>query len=97
MMTYLYKILVLIVLSALGVLCVPWAIHLMIAANLIDSAAVPPGFLENVVSKAVNVWFGAVLVGVVSLFIQQNWRIVLVLCPLILPPIFTLIYAISQA
>ena len=96
-MAYLYKILVLVVLSALGFLSVPLVINLMIWANLIDSAAVPSGFLENVLGKSTYVWLGAVLVGIVSLFIQQKWRIALVLCPLVVPPIFTLIYAISQA
>ena len=96
-MQTLYKILVLVFLAAAGFFLVPLVIHVTIWADILNSEAVPQDFLKNMIQKASFVWMGSIVAGIVSLLIQQSWRIVLLLCPLILPSLFTFIYIIMQS
>jgi len=54
-------------------------------------------FANKMINLSTYVWMGASLLGVMSLFIKQSWRIGLLLCPLILPALFLLFYTITQS
>lgn len=97
MKDYIFKILLLIIIAAAGLLLVPLTINLMIWADILNSESVSPEFLQTTLQKSVFVWLGAVLIGITSLFITQSWRIALLLCPLLLPSLFMLIYTITQS
>lgn len=75
---------------------VPLTINLMIWSGLLNSETVPPNFLNNLITQTSYVWVGSILAGIVSLFIKEKWRIALLICPLILPALFTVIYTITQ-
>lgn len=91
-MQILFRLLLLIVFSGLGFILVPLMVNLLIYFNLIDSDAVPADFLQIILSKSTYVWMGAVAVGIIGLFIEQKWRIALMLCPLIIPSLFAFLY-----
>lgn len=71
-------------------------VNLLIYFEGLNSETVPQGFLEEMVTKASIVWMGACIAGVISLFIKQSWRITLLLCPLILPSLFIIIFTLTQ-
>ena len=91
-MQMLYKILVLLLVIAAGYMLVPLFVNLMIKFDLIDAASLTPELGADLVQKSVFVWMGAIILGIISLFIQQSWRIVLLLSPLVLPTLFLLVY-----
>ena len=95
-MDILYKILVLILISVAGLLILPFMPHLLIILNVIDTQNIAPNYLEDSFTKTSFVWMGSVLIGMISLFIQQKWRIILLLCPLAIPAIFFIAYTIMQ-
>ncbi len=97
MKDHIFRILLLIVLAAAGFIMVPITVHLLILSGLLDSETAPQGFLTEMITKSTYVWIGAVIAGIVSLFINQGWRLYLLLCPLILPALFTIIYTFAQA
>ncbi len=96
-MNMLFRILSLLVISAAGFLAVPFVINLMIWGNLIDTATVASDFLQIVIQKAIFVWIGAAVLGVISLFIKQSWSMALLFAPLFLPIIYTIGYALIQS
>lgn len=93
----LYKILVLILLAAAGFILIPLMVNLIIWAGMLNSETVPEGFLKDMIQKSSFVWLGSIAIGIISLFIEQKWRIIFLLCPLILPPLFTFFYTIMQS
>jgi len=95
-MTYLFRFLTLVVISLLGGVIIPFLFHIMIKLNLLNAQSAPDGFATLLIQNAVYVWLGAVLLGLISIFIHQKWRIILLLCPLILPSIFTIFYILTQ-
>jgi cytochrome c oxidase subunit IV len=48
------------------------------------------------INLSMSILLGSILPAIISVFIKQNWRLVLLLCPLILPPLFLVIYTITQ-
>lgn len=95
-MQMLYKILVLILLAAAGFLLVPIIVNLMIKVDMLNAEIIPQGFMQDMLTKSTFVWMGACVIGGISLFIQKSWRITLLLCPLVLPSAFILIYPLIQ-
>ena len=95
-MDTLFKILVLIFVTALGFFLVPLMVNILIKVDLLDTATVTQDFVKEMVRNSTYIWMGTIVLGIVSLFIKQSWRIALLLCPLILPSLYLVIYAISQ-
>jgi len=95
-MDMLFKILVLIVVAAGGFILVPFMVNIMIKIDLLDSTKTPEGFLEDIMRLSTYIWMGSTAPAVISLFIKQSWRTALLLCPLILPSLFLVIYTIIQ-
>lgn len=96
-MTYLFRFLTLVVLSLIGGLIVPVLFHLMIKFGLLNPDTAPEGFGNIMLEKATYVWMASVVIGLVGVFIKQEWRIALLLCPLTLPALFAVIYTIAKA
>lgn len=102
-MQILYKILVLLLLIATGFILVPLIINLMIWADFINTKTVPNGYLSNMIEKSSIVWIGGIILGIVSMFFNQNGKYqkklcaTLLFCPLALPSIFIVIYTLVQS
>ncbi len=90
------KIIILITLSLLGGLAYALTTNFLILANIVPFESVGENFGYEMTSKAVFVWIIAVILGITSLFIKQKWRYVLLLCPLVAPSIFALLFSLSQ-
>ena len=95
-MTYLFRVLSLVVVALIGWLLIPILFHLMIKIGLINAELAPEGFANTMVQKTIFVWLGSMVLGIISIFIQQNWRVILLLCPIILPAIFSVLYIAIQ-
>ncbi len=96
MKDHIFRILVLLVIAAAGFISVAFTINLLIYFGILNVENAPNNFLQTMALKATYVWMGAMVLGVISLFIRQKWRITLLLCPLILPALFTIVYTITQ-
>lgn len=95
-MNYLYRILSLVIISLIGWLLIPILFHLMIKFGLINAELAPEGFANAMMEKTVLAWLGSIALAIASIFIQAKWRTALLLCPIILPSIFSVIYTIIQ-
>ncbi len=96
-MQMLFKIIILITLSLLGGLLYSFSANILIITNLLPAETVSSNFGYEMTSKAVFVWIVSVILGVISLFIEKKWRYFLLLCPLILPSLFALLYSLSYS
>ena len=95
-MNYLYRILSLVIVSLIGWLLIPILFHLMIKFGLINAELAPEGFANAMMGKTVLVWLGSIALGIASIFIQAKWRIGLLLCPIVFPALFAVLYTITQ-
>jgi len=95
-MTYLFRALSLIIVALIGWLLIPILFHLMMKIGMINAELAPEGFANNMMQNTIFVWLGSMVLGIISIFIQQNWRIILLLCPIILPAIFSILYTAIQ-
>ena len=82
-MQILLRIIVLLTIALLGGLCFSLAVNVIVMMGIVDVDNVKGGFGYEMTSKAVMVWIGSVMLGIISLFLQQKWRYVLLLSPLI--------------
>lgn len=46
--------------------------------------------------QAAFVWMGAVTAGVISIFIKDDWRYILLFSPVYAPPLFAIIHTLMQ-
>jgi hypothetical protein len=95
-MLLLRRIIVLVTIALLGWMLCLLAFHLMIITNIINTKTTGDGFGYEMTSKAVMVWIASVVLGIISLFIQQKWRYILLLAPIYAPVCFAFIYALSS-
>lgn len=96
-MQMLFKIIVLITLSLLGGLVYSFVANLLIMTDIVKTDSVTSNFGYEMTSKAVLVWIVSVVIGIVSLFIKEKWRYILLICPLVMPSLFAFLYALSQS
>lgn len=94
-MQILYRMIVLLTLSLLGGLAYAFCANLLIMLNAIPTEEATNNFGYIMTQRAVFVWIGAVVLGLISVFIEKKWRYVLLLCPLIAPSLFALLYTLS--
>ncbi len=94
-MDYVLKFIVLISLTLLGGLLFALTINLLIMSQAIPSESLNADFGREITHKAIYVWLGSIILGIVSIFIKQKWRYVLLISPLILPSLFAFIYSLS--
>lgn len=95
-MQMLFKITVLITLSLLGGLFYSITANILVLTDLIPVEDVSTSFGYEMTKKTVIVWSVCVGLGIISLFIKQKWRYILLLCPLIIPSVFAVLYSLSQ-
>ena len=89
-----YKILILGIVSLLGWLMLPLMINILILLEIIQAEAMEQNFVTEMTQKAVFIWLVGIVLGIVSLFIKQKWRYILLACPLIGPSLFAIIYSL---
>lgn len=94
-MQILFRIFVLAIISLLGGLLYSLSVNVLIMTHVFPTEEVGNNFGYEMTSKAVLVWFAAIIIGFVSVFIEQKWRYLLLACPLLAPSIFALIYSLS--
>lgn len=94
-MQILFRLIILVTLSLLGGLAYAFSANLLIMANAIPTDEITNNFGYTMTQRAVFVWIVAVLLGIISIFIQQKWRYILLLCPLVAPSLFALLYTVS--
>lgn len=92
-----FKIIVLITVSLLGGLLYSFSANILIMTNILPTESVSSNFGYEMTSKAVLVWGISVILGIISLFIKEKWRYFLLLCPLITPSLFALLYSLSHS
>lgn len=95
-MQNLFRFVVLIIIGLLGGLLFSFSVNIMIMTDILDVDNVRGGFGYEMTSKAVFVWVTAFVLGIISLFIKEKWRYILLLSPLYAPTVFALLYALSQ-
>ena len=94
-MQMLLKIIILITIALLGGLLFSVAVNVMVMTNIVNVDNVKGTFGYEMTSKAVLIWGGSVVLGIISLFIKEKWRYILLLSPIYAPIIFALLYALS--
>lgn len=66
----------------------------MIYFKLMPESIGGQGFAYALTVLASRVWMGAIALSFISLFIKQNWRIVLYTAPLYAPSLFAIVYTV---
>jgi len=92
-MQMLYKIIILITLAALGWLLYPLMINLLIKINIMDTSFASDN-LQRMTQNVVFVWILGTLLGIISLFIKQKWRYVLLAFTVAAPSLYGLIFVL---
>ncbi len=90
------KIVILITLSLLGGIFYALTANFLIMGNMIPTDSASGNFGYDMTSKTVFIWLVSVMLGIVSLFIKQKWRYILLLCPLLAPSAFAFLFALNQ-
>lgn len=96
-MQMLFKIIILITLALLGGVLYSFSANILIMTNILPTETVSSNFGYEMTSKAVLVWIVSVVLGIISLFIKEKWRYFLLLCPLVTPSLFALLYSLSHS
>ncbi len=82
------------VIAALGWVAFAFAIHLMIVSG--QTGNLPDGsFGPTLMTRSALIWMGAIVLGIISLFIKDSWRNVLYFAPLYAPPLFVIFQTIA--
>jgi hypothetical protein len=84
----------LVVIAALGWVAFAITVHLMIMVGL-TARAEDGSFGTILAQRTALVWMGAVALGIISLFLKENWRNVLYFAPLYAPPVFVIFQTIA--
>ena len=88
------RIVGLAVIAALGWVAFAFAVHAMIVTG--QTGNLPDGsFGPLLVNRTAFIWIGAVILGIISLFIKDSWRNVLYFAPLYAPPLFVIFQTIT--
>ena len=90
-----YKLIILFIMLALGWLLPSLIINLLLKANMLG-AEFSSDNLKSMVEKIALIWIGTGALGIISLFIKQKWRYILLLSPLLAPSAFVIIFALNQ-
>ena len=94
-MDMLFKILVLIlVVAASFFLITPLTVNLLLMVGVLEQ--VTAELMNKMMNLSTYVWLASIIPAIISLFIKQKWRMALLLCPLILPSVFLIIFATTQ-
>lgn len=78
-----------------GFLCAITA-NILVALGLVPDMLGAQPFGKAMLTNAVFVWMGTILVSFISVFIKDNWRWVLYTAPLYAPSIFAIIFTLSN-
>jgi hypothetical protein len=70
--------------------------NVMIYFQLFPESLVDKAFGNVLTMKAIYVWMGCLLAGFGSLFLKEQWRLILYFSPLFAPSIFAVIYTLLQ-
>lgn len=96
-MQTLFKIIVLAIVSLVGGLLYPIIVNLLIIADTLPTDSVSDNFGMEMTRKAAAVWMGSSLLGVGYLFARQKSRLVFLMCPLLAPSLFAVLYVLSYS
>ncbi len=93
-MEKLYRFIVVLIAAAAGWLLSLLTYHLLYKAGMI-SKSFTAIHLENMTQIAVTTWLISTLLALGSLFFKQKWTKMLIILPIIIPALFSVIYAIQ--
>jgi hypothetical protein len=95
-MDILFRILLLIlVATASFFLVTPLTVNLLLMAGVLENST--SDFINRMMNLSTYIWLGSIIPAIASIFVKQKWRLVLLLCPVILPTVFLIIFATTQS
>ncbi len=92
--TFLLRLGGLIVLTLLGGALYAIIVNILIMMGLTPTGEGSEGFGKVMTMQSVYIYLGAIVAGFTGMFIKEDWRWVLYLCPLYAPSVFAIIYTV---
>lgn len=92
--TFFIRLAVLLVVIAGGSFLYVLTFHGLVLAGLMPEKLGQQGFGYALTYRTSFVFMAAILAGIVSLFIRQSWRLVLLLSPLYAPCLFAIVFTL---
>jgi len=86
----------LVVLTVAGFYAFALTTNILILFGAFPQYLVDKAFGVELAHKTMFVLFGSAVLGFISLFIKEQWRLVLYASPLYAPPLFVIIYTLMQ-
>lgn len=94
--TFLLRAAVLLIVIAGGFILYAGAFHGLVFLGLMPEQLGNQGFGYVLTYRTSFVFMGAILAGIISLFIRANWRLALLLSPLYAPSLFAVIFTLMH-
>ena len=95
-MTILYRSLLFILCAVLAGPLFALILNLLIMADMIPTGSLDASFGQSLSIKSAYVWLGSLPFGIASIFAQNKYRVALLLCLLLAPSLFVILYSLSM-
>ncbi len=86
----------LVLFAALGFILYAIVTNILVMAGLTPSGDGSEGFGKDMTHKAMIVFMASLPIGLISLFIKDNWRWVPYLSPLYAPSLFAIVHTLTH-
>lgn len=94
-MTYIYRILLLVVFAVLAAPLYALTVNLLIAFEIFESTQVTYSLGETMTLKSTYIWMGSLIIGIIGIFMPPKIYMYFFTVPLIAPSLFAIIYTLS--
>jgi hypothetical protein len=84
------------VFTAMGFVLYAITSHFLILAGMMPTGEGSEGFGEAMTRQAMYLFMASIPIGFAGIFVKENWRWVLCLCPLYAPSVFAIIHTVTH-
>ncbi len=94
--TFLFRLAVLVIVVAAGGFAYAITFHLLQGLGLMPEQIGQQGFGRALTYRTSFVYMAAIVAGILSLFIRDRWRYVLLLSPIYAPSLFAIVFTLMH-